>query len=86
MHFTPILPFILRKYMTIGKHINVITPSSVTIQIKSFFGGVFCVASSKGVVLELSNMLYVAVVLLEREMAKIHKTYINKHFSNVINE
>lgn len=61
--------------MTIGKHINVITPSSVTIQINSFFGGVFCVASSKGVVLELSNMMYVAVVLLEREMAKIHKTY-----------
>lgn len=73
LHFTPVLPFILRKYMTTGTHINVIRPSSVTIQIKSFLLFVSCVESSKVVVLELSNMMCVAVVLLEREMEKIHK-------------
>lgn len=66
--------------MTTGIHINVITPRSVTIQIKSFLLCVSCVASSKSVVLELSNMMYVAVVLLEREIVMIHKKYKNKHF------
>lgn len=64
----------------IGKYINVIILSSVIIQIKLFFWGVFCVVFLKGVVFELFNMMYVVVVFLEREMVKIYKIYINKYF------